>query len=100
MHDDAFTLERLARAIRDRIQPAVAVPVAPVDVAAWHVDGEPVPAAAAIPGLDAAAYRADYQPFPVGAPWGRPWGTTWFRLRADVPSQVRDRRTELVVDLG
>ena len=100
MHDDAITLDRLARAIRDRIQPAAAVPVADVEVTAWHVDGEPVPAAAAIPGLDAAAYRADYRPFRTGEVWGRPWGTTWFRMRGTVPEPARGRRVELLIDLG
>jgi len=69
-------------------------------VTAWHVDGEPVPPAVAIPGLDPAAYRADYQPFPVGEAWGRPWSTTWFRMRGSVPESARTQRVELVVDLG
>jgi alpha-mannosidase len=100
MHDDAITRDRLARAIRDRIQPAAAVPVADVEVTAWHVDGEPVPAAAAIPALDPTAYRADYRPFRIGEAWGRPWGTTWFRMRGSVPETARSRRVELVIDLG
>ena len=100
MHAETVTLDRLDRAIRDRIQPAVVVPVADVEVTAWHVDGEPVPASAAIPGLDPAAYRAEYRPFPIGAAWGRPWDTTWFRMRASVPESARGRLVELVVDLG
>ena len=45
----------------------------PVEVAAWHVDGEPVPVADAL--------AAEYVPVEVGDPWGPAWGTTWFRVR-------------------
>jgi alpha-mannosidase len=100
MHSESITLDRLARAVRDRLRPAAARPVADVEITAWHVGGEPVPAAAAIPGLDGAAYRADYRPFAVGERWGRPWDTTWFRMRGAVPASARGRRVELVVDLG
>jgi alpha-mannosidase len=71
-----------------------------MEVSAWHVGGEPVPAAAAIPGLDDSAFRADYRPFAVGERWGRPWDTTWFRLRGSVPRPARGRRTELLIDFG
>jgi alpha-mannosidase len=100
MHSENFTLERLTRAVRDRIQPFVAVPVAGLEVEAWQVDGEPVPAAAAIPGLDDTAYQAEYRPFAVGERWGRAWDTVWFRLRGTVPESARGRRVELVIDFG
>ena len=100
MHSENFTLQRLSRAIRDRVRPAVATPVAELEITAWQVDGEPVPAAAAIPGLDDAAFRARYRPFALGERWGRAWDTTWFRLRGTVPAEARGRRVELVVDLG
>jgi len=100
MHSENITLERLSRAIRDRIQPFAAVPIAELEVEAWRVDGEPVPAVAAIPGLDDDAYRADYQPFPLGGRWGRAWDTTWFRLRGTVPSEALGDRVELMVDFG
>ena len=100
MHSDTITLQRLARAIRDRIRPELAVPIAAVEVTAWPVDGEPVPAAAAIPGLDQAVYRAEYRPFAIGGRWGRAWDTTWFRIRGTVPESARGRRIELHVDFG
>ncbi len=78
----------------------MAVPVGDLDITAWTVGGEPVPAAAAIPGLDDSAYCADYQPFGIGEKWGTPWDTTWFRFRGEVPPGARERRIELVVDFG
>jgi alpha-mannosidase len=78
----------------------MAVPIGDLAITAWTVGGEPVPAAAAIPGLDDSAFRADYQPFAVGDRWGTPWDTTWFRFRGEVPAEARGRRVELVVDFG
>ncbi len=100
MHSEGIALQRLDRALRDRLRPATAVPIGDLGVTAWTVGGEPVPAAAAIPGLDDTAYRADYRPFGIGDRWGTPWDTTWFRFRGEVPAAARGRRIELVVDLG
>src|SRR4051812_9935494 len=91
MHAEDITLERLARALRDRIRPALATPVADVEISAWDVGGEPVPVTTAL--------RAGYRPFAIGERWGRPWDTTWFRLRGTVPEAARGG-VELVVDLG
>ncbi|MEV4534025.1 glycoside hydrolase family 38 C-terminal domain-containing protein [Asanoa sp. NPDC049518] len=94
MHDDRTVVEdRLTRLLTDRLRPAVHRVVAGLDVAAWHVPGEPVPPAAALAG-------GDFQPFPVGGAWGPPWGTTWFRLTGTVPDLPAGSRVELVVDLG
>jgi len=49
-----------------------------LDVAAYHVHGEPVTATE--------AFASVYEPFPIGAPWGPPWDTTWFRLRGRIPT--------------
>jgi alpha-mannosidase len=92
VHSESITLDRLSRAVRDRIRPAMARPVADLEITAWHVDGEPVAAAV--------AFGATYEPFPLGGRWGRPWGTTWFRMRGTVPESARGQRIELVVDLG
>ncbi|WP_432511251.1 alpha-mannosidase [Kineococcus sp. SYSU DK001] len=93
MHDQREVTEvRLARALTQRIAPAVHSGALPVEVAAWHAPGEPVPVA---DGLG-----ADYAPFAVGTPWGPPWSTSWFRLRGQVPAQWADRPVEVVFDLG
>ncbi|HEU4350039.1 MAG TPA: glycoside hydrolase family 38 C-terminal domain-containing protein [Actinoplanes sp.] len=92
MHAENITLDRLARALRDRLRPAAARRVADLEITAWEVGGEPVPFAVAA--------AASYRPFPVGEAWGRPWDTTWFRMRGRVPDEVRGQRVELLVDLG
>src|SRR4051794_22610804 len=91
MHTEDIALDRLARALRDRIRPAMTRPVGTLEVAAWDVGGEPVAAATGL--------RAPYRPFAIGQPWGRPWDTTWFRVRATVPDPPPGD-LELVVDLG
>jgi len=93
MHDDRLLIEgRLDRVLRERIRPAVHGATVPLQVAAWHVPGEPVPPAE---GLAAA-----YQPAAVGEAWGRPWGTTWFSFTAAVPPEWSGAEVVAVVDLG
>jgi alpha-mannosidase len=98
MHDDrVLTEQRLERVLRERIRPAVhgtaeSSEAVPLEVAAWHVPGEPVPPA---DGL-----AAEYQPFAVGTAWGRPWGTTWFSCRGQVPAEWAGRDVAAVIDLG
>ncbi|MGI4896227.1 MAG: alpha-mannosidase [Janthinobacterium lividum] len=75
-----------------RIAPAVHARRLPVEVAAWHVPGEPVPVAVGI--------AAGFAPFAVGTPWGPPWSTTWFRLRGEVPGDWAGQEVEVVFDLG
>ncbi|WP_163506344.1 alpha-mannosidase [Fodinicola acaciae] len=97
MHDDRKLIEdRLSRALRQRIRPALYVRTAPLTVRAWHVDGEPVPTA------DALAAHADgrFESFEVGQAWGTPWSTTWFELTGEVPADWRGERVEVVLDLG
>ncbi|WP_065964953.1 glycoside hydrolase family 38 C-terminal domain-containing protein, partial [Curtobacterium sp. UCD-KPL2560] len=95
-HDEPLVEARIARLVRDRIDPAVLRRSAPVTIDAWQVPGEPVPFAEAV--------AAEYTPFRVGDAWGgRPWGTTWFRVRGTVPADFgTDPGTtaELRVDLG
>ena len=59
------------------IEPAVFGPTAPLEVAARHLPGEPLPYAEAVGGT--------FQPFDVGGRWGPRWATTWFHLRGAVP---------------
>ncbi|HEX3622803.1 MAG TPA: alpha-mannosidase, partial [Acidimicrobiales bacterium] len=59
------------------IEPAVFGPAVPVEIAARHLPGEPLPYADAVAG--------PFEPFDLGGRWGPTWGTTWFRLRGDVP---------------
>ena len=78
MHDDRRQVEqRLERILRERILPATYAAWVPLEVAAWHVPGEPVGVAEAL--------AADYEPFATGREWGAPWSTTWFRLGGEVP---------------
>ena len=77
-----------SRAIRDEVEavlkevvrPAVHPAAVPLEVAAHHLHGEPVPFA------QATAQPGAFEPFAVGDPWGAPWDTTWFRLRGIVPA--------------
>lgn len=93
MHDDRRLIEDwLRRVLSERIRPAVYRAAVPLELAAWHVPGEPVPVADAL--------GASYQPFRVGERWGPPWSTTWFRARGSVPADWAGLRVEAVFDLG
>ncbi|NUS11710.1 MAG: alpha-mannosidase, partial [Streptomyces sp.] len=93
MHDRTTSgEERTAAFLAERLRPALYPQRLPMDVGAWHIAGEPVPAEVAL--------RADYTPFTVGEPWGRPWSTSWFDVRATVPERWAGRRVEALVDLG
>ncbi|GHJ42409.1 glycoside hydrolase family 38 C-terminal domain-containing protein [Streptomyces sp. TS71-3] len=84
--------ERITAFLAERLRPALYPQRVPLDVSAWHIPGEPVPAGIAL--------RASYAPFAVGDPWGSPWSTTWFRVHAAVPERWAGRRVDLLVDLG
>ncbi|UNX56277.1 glycosyl hydrolase-related protein [Georgenia sp. TF02-10] len=92
MHRLSSLEGRIERTLLERLVPAVYSGAVPVEVAAVHLPGEPVPAAEAI--------AMAYTPFAVGERWGPPWSTTWFRLTGRVPEAMRGRRVELLVDLG
>ena len=63
MHDDRLLTERrLDRVLRERIRPAVYGATVPLQVAAWHVPGEPVPPAEGL--------AAEYRPAEVGVNHG------------------------------
>jgi alpha-mannosidase len=97
MHQDEPLVEaRIARLVRDRVDPNVHRRASPVTIEAWEVPDEPVPFADAV--------TQQYEPFTVGDPWGsRPWGTTWFRVTGTVPADfgtAEGTTAELHVDLG
>ncbi|MEU6132690.1 glycoside hydrolase family 38 C-terminal domain-containing protein [Saccharopolyspora sp. NPDC047091] len=93
MHDDRAVVEkRLDRILAERLRPAVHTRTHPLDIAAWHVPGEPVPAHQAL--------HAQYTPVHIGHEWGPAWGTTWFRLTGTLPEDWADQPAEAVIDLG
>jgi alpha-mannosidase len=97
MHQDEPLVEaRIARLVRDRVDPNVHRRASPVTIEAWQVPDEPVPFAEAV--------AQQYEPFTVGSPWGgRPWGTTWFKVTGTVPADfgtAPGTTAELHVDLG
>jgi alpha-mannosidase len=61
-------------------------------VSAYHVHGEPVPAAE--------AFAAGYEPFAVGGSWGPPWDTTWFHLLGTIPTEWAGREVALGFAIG
>src|SRR5688572_29909039 len=97
MHDDRILVEqRLNRALRERIRPAIYWRSAPLTVAAWQAPGEPVPFDEAAAQVRAGGYR----PTGSGDAWGPPWSTTWFAVTGEVPAEWSGRHVEAVVDLG
>ncbi|GAB3183255.1 glycoside hydrolase family 38 C-terminal domain-containing protein [Nesterenkonia halophila] len=93
MHDSAaLTTARAARALRERIRPAVHAEAIPFDVGAHELPGEPISPEEGV-ALDHAAHR-------IGSAWGPAWGTTWFRLTAQIPEAWAGRQVEAVIDLG
>ena len=74
------------------VRPRRRGPSVPVEVSAYHVRGEPVPAIEAL--------AADFHPFAVGDPWGPAWDTTWFRIRGVVPPEWKGREVALGFAIG
>jgi alpha-mannosidase len=96
VHDDRRITEvRLARFVRERIDPAVYTRSVPLTLSSWDAPGEPVAVMEAL--------RHDFLPQEHGALWGQPWGTKWLRLQGDVPEAWGtgpETAVEIVVDLG
>jgi len=95
LYNSSLVEARVHRFRTERIVPAVYRTTEPLEVSAWEVPDEPVPF------VDAVANS--FQPFEVGAAWGRPWGTVWFHATGAVPDgwgSDGDTSVELVVDLG
>ncbi|GAA1544967.1 alpha-mannosidase [Microbacterium ginsengiterrae] len=90
MHDTTALIEaRIRRFVEERLRPRVHTGLTPLSLERWDVPGEPVPFAEAV--------AQTYEPFRVGARWGRPWGTTWVRMRGTAPQAPG---AELLIDLG
>lgn len=92
LEDRAAARSHVERVMRDLVRPAVYAEREPFEVAAHHVDGEPIPASDAL--------AAAFAPFAVGEPWGSKWATTWFRLRATIPAAWASREVVALVRLG
>ena len=71
-------LSRARELLVGAVEPAVFSPVVPLDIAARHLPGEPLPYDEAVAG--------PFEPFDLGGRWGPQWGTTWFHLRGSVPA--------------
>jgi alpha-mannosidase len=90
--EDSIRVKRITRVLNEFLRPRRRGPSRPLDIAAYHVQGEPVPAEE--------AFGADYTPFSLGAPWGPPWDTTWFRLRGTVPPEWEGQTVALGFTIG
>ncbi|MFC4555785.1 alpha-mannosidase [Georgenia faecalis] len=86
--------QRLARFVRDRVEPALVADRAGVRVTAWPAPFEPVP-------FDRAVERT-FGPMPEGTAWGSAWSTLWMRVDGRVPDAWAGAggRVELRVDPG
>ncbi|MGI8491393.1 MAG: alpha-mannosidase [Acidimicrobiales bacterium] len=74
------------------VRPAIHPRRVPMDVAAHHLHGEPIPAEEALAG--------PFESFEGGRAWGGAWDTTWFRLRATVPPDWAGAEVAALVHLG
>jgi alpha-mannosidase len=83
---------RIMRVLHEFVRPARSGQSAPLEISAYHVAGEPVPAEVAL--------GAEYEPFSVGQAWGPAWGTTWFRLRGSVPHKWAGRQVAMRFEIG
>lgn len=93
MHNDIRLVEaRIARVLKERLEPAQYAERVPLDLRAWQVPGEPVSVAEAL--------LATYEPFSVGTTWGRPWSTMWLKATGTMPADWAGRHVEAVIDLG
>ncbi len=93
MHQNLTLVEeRIHRVLTERIVPAVYSARVPVELKAWMVPDEPVPASEAL--------AAEYMPFAVGDSWGRAWSTWWFEVIGQIPTDWAGRTVELLLDPG
>ncbi|MGS0683908.1 alpha-mannosidase [Nakamurella sp. GG22] len=95
MRDDEWQYRgRLGRFLEELVVPAIYPRVHQLDVAAWPVPDEPVPAAVAL--------GQRYERFAVGTAWGKAWSTLWLHITGQVPALwlADGSDVEIVVDLG
>jgi len=91
--------QRVARFVRDKLEPRLYRASVPLAVRHREIGGEPVPFAIGTAG--------EFRPLPVGSEWGRAWDTSWLRIGCTVPADWNRRgslrngtRLEAVIDLG
>ena len=89
MADDPGSLRAFLQSV---VRPAVYGRRAPLEVAAHHLHGEPVPVGEAV--------GRPFAPFPVGGAWGGMWDTTWFRFRGAIPDGWAGAEVVALVHLG
>lgn len=92
MHKHPGITESRINQTAGRIQRHIYSDNIPLEVAAWHAPGEPVPAAEAL--------AQKYEPFKVGEPWGGLWTTTWFRIRGKLPADWKEKNPVALVRIG
>jgi alpha-mannosidase len=90
--EDSIGVGRINRVLNEFVRPRRRGPSIPMDVAAYHVHGEPVPVSDAM--------AAEYLPFLRGGSWGPPWDTTWFRLRGRIPPEWVGQEVALGFSIG
>jgi alpha-mannosidase len=90
--EDSIRLGRIVRVMSEFVRPRRQGPSVPVEVSAFHVHGEPVPAAQAL--------AAEYEPFAVGGAWGPRWDTTWFHIQGTIPDEWAGREVALGFAIG
>ena len=83
---------RVRRLLEERLLPCLYEDTVAVDVAAWSVNGEPVPRSEGLSGA--------FAPLPADGRWGTAWGTTWFRVRAEVPQRWVGKPVHLHVEIN
>ncbi|HXN59566.1 MAG TPA: glycoside hydrolase family 38 C-terminal domain-containing protein [Acidimicrobiales bacterium] len=89
MTDNLGSLRQFLKAV---VRPAIYGRRAPLEVAAHHLHGEPVPAIEAV--------GRPFTPFEVGSPWGGMWDTTWFRFRGSIPDSWAGAEVVALIHLG
>nr|MDQ2754097.1 alpha-mannosidase [Actinomycetota bacterium] len=82
----------ISRVLRDVLRSAIHPARAPLDVAAHHLGGEPIPVAEAL--------GRRFEPFAVGQPWGGMWDTTWFRMQGTIPDTWAGQEVVALIHLG
>ncbi len=93
MHQNQKLVEaRIERVLTQRIVPAAYSARVPVQLRAWMVPDEPVPAEEAL--------SATYTEFAIGDTWGRAWSTWWFEITGEVPAGWAGKHVELLIDPG
>ncbi len=97
MHDRHIVTEkRLERFLLERIRPARYGATVPFAVTAYSVPGEPI----SFDDVMLAMVDGEFEPFPIGSPYGKAWSTTWFHFVGRVPPEWRGSTVEARIDLG